>query len=136
MKNENIYQITEEMLADYYDLSQRKKEIEFRMEELKKIFHGYFDLEVGQNVNGEVEMEHFKVQRTIRNTEKFDEAETVNRLEELKLNDLVQIIKKPDGEKIKSAIHLGFLDEKDLEGCVVTNSTQAIYVKPLKSTNY
>ncbi|MBP0724536.1 hypothetical protein J5Y03_04965 [Bacillus sp. RG28] len=136
MKNDNIYQITEEMLADYYDLSQRKKEIEYRMEELKKIFHGYFDLEVGQNANGEIEMEHFKVQRTIRNTEKFDDAETVYRLEELKLNDLVQIIKKPDGEKIKSAIHLGFLDEKDLEGCIVTNSTQAIYVKPLKSTKY
>jgi hypothetical protein len=136
IKEDSTYFIKEEMLADYYELSLQKKEIEHQMEELKTIFHGFFDQEVGQNVNGEVEMDHFKLQRTIRKSEKFDEVETVNRLEELKLNDLVQVVKKPDGEKIKSALNLGFLKEKDLEGCIVINSSQAIYVKPLKPSKY
>jgi hypothetical protein len=121
--------VTEEMVTQYYELSQRKKEIENKMEEYKKIFHHYFDNNVGINTKGQIKIGSFKLQRQIRTTEKYDEAVTVQRLEDLNLNDLIQIVKRPDEEKIKSAIHLGFLKENDIEGCRKIYSSPAISVK-------
>ena len=132
MGRKNNYKITEPMLMEYYDLSQKKKEIESQLDELQKVFHGYFDHQVGVNEKGELVINNLKLERIIRTKEKFNEELTVNKLEKLQLTDLVQIVKKPDGDKIKSAINLGLLNEKDLEECISINSSQAIYVKPIK----
>ncbi len=129
--SEANYMITREMLSHYQELNQRKKEIEQKLDELKKIFNNYFDISVGQNVKGEITVSEYILQRQIRTTEKYKQEETVNRLEELSLMDLIQ--KKPDEGKIKSALNLGLLKEDDLAGCKVISSSQAIYVKQLVS---
>lgn len=123
--------ITRDMLVHYQELNQKKKEIEVQLDELKKLFNQYFDISVGQNIKGEMIINDYKLQRQIRTTEKYKQEETVKRLEELNLEDLVQ--KKPDEEKIKSALNLGLLNEKDLENCKIVNASQAIYVKQLVS---
>lgn len=123
--------ITEEMLAQYYELNKKKKEIEAEMSHFKKIFHDFFDKQIGTSEKGEFTFNGYKLQRQIRITEKFDDEATINKLEDLKMNDLIQIIKKPDALKIKSAINLGFLDSKDLHGCIITSSSPAISVKPI-----
>lgn len=133
MGRKNNYKITEPMLNEYYDLSQKKKEIENQLDELQKVFHSFFDHQVGEYEKGELILNNLKLERIIRKKEKYDEEMTVNKLEELNLSDLIQIVKKPDGDKIKSAINLGLLNEKDLDGCISVNSSQAIYVKPLKN---
>ena len=118
------------MLSHYQELNDRKKEIEQKLDELKKIFNDYFDLSVGQNVKGEIIISDYKLQRQIRMIEKYAQEETVEKLEELNLMDLIQ--KKPDEAKIKSALNLGLLQEADLKDCKIINSSQAIYVKQLK----
>jgi hypothetical protein len=125
MKND----ITKEMLCEYEDLLELKKEVEKKLDYLKKAFHLYFDESVGENEKGEMSLDGYKLQRSIRKVEKFDEAKTVDRLESLNMVDLIQVIKKPDEEKIKAAINLGFLKTEDLEGCVKLHATGAIYVK-------
>lgn len=130
IRKKEAVKVTDLMLNEYLNLNLRKKEIENQLDELQKIFHSYFDYQVGENQKGELVINNLKLERVIRKKEKFDETETVNKLEELKLTDL--IVKKPDGDKIKSAINLGLLSEKDLEGCISTTSTKAIYVKPIK----
>jgi len=129
--SEANYMITREMLSRYQELNQRKKEIEQQQDELKRIFNDYFDISFGQNVKGEITVSDFKLQRQIRMTEKYVQEDTVKRLEELNLRDLIQ--KRPDEEKIKSALTLGLLKDEDLKDCKIINSTQAIYVKQLKS---
>ena len=119
--------ITREMLANYNELNQRKKEIELQLDELKKVFNQYFDMAFGKNVKGELAIEDYKLQRQIRMTEKYEQEATVHRLEELNLIDLIQ--RKPDEAKIKSALNLGLLKDEDLAGCKITNTSQAIYVK-------
>ncbi|MBW8351525.1 hypothetical protein K0H71_19085 [Bacillus sp. IITD106] len=131
LKNNQDTLITGEMLINYYELNKKKKEIEAEMNHLKEIFHDYFNRQIGSLDKAEITLNGYKLQRQIRKTEKFKEEETVKRLEELKMNDLIQTVKKPDAQKIKSAIHLGFLQEKDLDGCIVTTTTPAISVKPL-----
>lgn len=119
--------VTKEMLARYLELSQSKKAVEDELEALKKMFHHHFDMSVGQNEKGEIIISDYKLQRQIRKTEKFDQEATVQRLEELNLQDLLQ--KRPDESKIKSALELGLLKEEDLEGCRSYKSNAAIYVK-------
>lgn len=123
--------ITREMLANYNELNRRKKEIETQLDELKNVFNQYFDMAFGKNVKGELVIKDYKLQRQIRQTEKYEQEATVHRLEELNLMDLIQ--KKPDEAKIKSAINLGLLKDEDLEGCKITNTSQAIYVKCVDS---
>ncbi|RUQ31157.1 hypothetical protein ELQ35_05900 [Peribacillus cavernae] len=123
--------ITKEMLAQYIELNRRKKEIETQLDELKKVFNQYFDLSVGKNLKGDVTISDYKLQRQIRKTEKFEQEITVKRLEELNMMDLIQ--KKPDEIKIKSALNLGLINEKDLDGCVISNTSQAIYVKQIQA---
>lgn len=123
--------ITRDMLVHYQELNLKKKEIEAQLDELKKAFNQYFDISVGQNVKGEIIINDYKLQRQIRMTEKYKQEETVKKLEELNLEDLIQ--KKPDEEKIKSALTLGLLNEKDLENCKTINASRAIYVKQLVS---
>ncbi|WP_231889798.1 hypothetical protein [Oceanobacillus sp. Castelsardo] len=121
--------ITKEMLERYYELNQVRKKIEVEINQLKKIFHTYFDKEFGENEKGELVREQFKLQRQVRKTEKWVEKDTVERLEELKMNDLIQIIKKPDSEKIHAAIELGLIKRSDIEGCFTNSYTKAITVK-------
>ncbi|PLR77506.1 hypothetical protein CU633_10235 [Bacillus sp. V3-13] len=123
--------ITGEMLVKYYELNKKKKEIELEMNQLKDIFHHYFDDQVGTDDKGEITISGYKLQRQIRKTEKFHDEETIKRLEELQMNDLIKIVKKPDDVKIKSAINLGLLHAEDLEGCIITTTSPAISVKPV-----
>jgi hypothetical protein len=123
--------ITDEMLVQFYELSKKKKEIELEMNELKDTFHDYFNKLVGPNNKAEVTINGYKLQRQMRKIEKYNEEVTVKRLEELQMTDLVQVVKKPDDAKIKSALQLGLLDEKNLEGCIVTSYSPAISVKTL-----
>lgn len=127
MKNNTGSLITSEMLSNYHQLNLKKKEIEAQLNELKLAFNQYFDMSVGKNTKGDLNIGDYKLQRQVRITEKYNQAITVNRLEELNLEDLIQ--KRPDEEKIKSALNLGLLKEEDLEGCKIIQSSQAIYVK-------
>lgn len=121
--------VTKEMLVQYEELNRKKKEIENQLDELKKVFNAFFDISVGQNKKGEVEVDEYKLQRQIRTTERFETEPTLQRLEELRMMDL--IVKKPDDEKIRSAIKLGLINEKDFDGCVRISSTKAFYVRKL-----
>ncbi|WP_156291833.1 hypothetical protein [Oceanobacillus salinisoli] len=122
-------EITQEMIERYYNLNRIKKEVEAEMNQLKKTFHTYFDNEVGENEKGEWTTGTYKLQRQVRKTEKFNDNETVERLEELNMNDLIQVVKKPDGDKIDAAINLGLLKAEDLEGCRVVSYSRAISVR-------
>jgi hypothetical protein len=127
--NESL--ITGEMLVKYYELNKKKKEIELEMNELKDVFQQYFNNLVGSDRKGEITISGYKLQRQVRKTERYNEAETVKRLEELQLNDLIQVVKKPDDTKIKAALDLDILKPEQLEGCIVTSLSPAISVKPL-----
>jgi len=129
--NNNRSLITGEMLQRYYELNKQKKEIELEMNDLKDSFQSYFNHLVGAQQKGEIMVSGFKLQRQIRKTEKFHEADTVRRLEELQMTDLIQVIKKPDDLKIKAALELGLLQYSHLDGCVTTSYSPAISVKPV-----
>ncbi|MGE8202995.1 hypothetical protein ACQKP0_00295 [Heyndrickxia sp. NPDC080065] len=131
MKNDVDYLITREMLLRYDNLNRKKKEVETELDELKKIFNHFFDASVGKNVKGEITISEYKLQRQIRTSEKFEQETTLKRLEELNMLDLIQ--KRPDEGKIKSALNLGLIKDSDLEGCIKTNCSSAIYVKQIDS---
>jgi site-specific recombinase XerC len=119
------------MLVKYYELNKKKKEIEQEMNQLKDLFQDYFNKLVGPTNKAEITINGYKLQRQIRKIEKYNEDVTVKRLEELQMNDLVQVVKKPDDAKIKSALQLELLSESNLEGCIVTSYSPAISVKTL-----
>ncbi|MFC2949223.1 hypothetical protein [Virgibacillus sediminis] len=121
--------ITEDMLARYYELQCQKKEIDQEISQLKQAFHAYFDERVGTNAKGELIEGNYKIQRQIRRSDKFVDDRTISRLEELNMEDLIKVVKKPDGEKIHAAIELGLLNEHDLDGCKVSKYSPAITVK-------
>ncbi|AXI10477.1 hypothetical protein CV093_17970 [Oceanobacillus sp. 143] len=121
--------ITAEMIARYYDLNKLKKEIDSEMSQLKKQFHAYFDEQVGVNTKGEITNNGFKLQRQIRKVEKFVDDLTVTRLEELNMDELIYVEKKPDDEKINAAISLGLLNEEDISDCRMSSFSGAISVK-------
>ena len=81
--------LTRELLAHYYELNKKKKEIESELDQMKKIFIDYFDGTVGENIKGEIILKDYKLQRQIRITEKYDREVTVKRLEELNLEQLI-----------------------------------------------
>ncbi|PAV31224.1 hypothetical protein CIL05_00780 [Virgibacillus profundi] len=121
--------LTGDMIKKYYDLNQRKKEIEQEMNHLKKIFNTYFDGEAGSGSKGEFSHNGFKLQRQIRKSEKFKDELTISRLEDLNMSDLIKVVKKPDDKKINAAVSLGLLKEEDLEECRITNYSAAITVR-------
>ncbi|MEH7072731.1 hypothetical protein [Neobacillus drentensis] len=131
MGKNDVSMITGEMLVKYYELNKQKKEIEMEMNTLKDTFQAYFNNLVGSDHKGEITVSGYKLQRQIRKTEKYDEVETIKRLEELQMNELIQVVKKPDDVKIKAALNLGLLNPNQLEGCVITTTAPAITVKPL-----
>jgi hypothetical protein len=130
--NKTDYTISEDLVIKYNTLSAKKKELEKELDELKKVFHIYFDNLVGPNEKGEVTVNNYKLQRQIRKSEKFNDEKTVHRLTELNMTDLIHHVPKPDEEKVKSAITLGLIKEEDLEGCLIKSASQAIVVKTLK----
>jgi site-specific recombinase XerC len=119
------------MLVRYYELNKQKKEIELEMNQLKDSFQTYFNHLVGSNLKGEITVSGYKLQRQVRKMEKYIDEETIKRLEELHMNDLIQIVKKPDDGKIKAALELGLLSKHHLEGCITTTFSPAISVKPI-----
>lgn len=123
--------INGDMLARYYQLNEMKKEVEKEMGQLKEEFNQYFDEAVGVNVRGEFAEMGYKLQRQIRKTEKFDEASTVKRLQEMQMEDLIETVRRPDKTKIHAALELGLLREDQVEDLRVRNYSQAIVVKPL-----
>jgi len=123
--------ITGDMLVRYYELNKQKKEIELEVNQLKDTFQNYFNNLIGTNHKGEITISGYKLQRQIRKTDKYNEEETIKRLEELQMNDLIQVIKKPDDVKIKAALDLGLLSEIHLDGCITTTFASAISVKPI-----
>jgi hypothetical protein len=125
----NNEMITKEMLCEYADLLELKKDIEKKLELLKKSFHLYFDECVGVNEKGELSIDGYKLQRQIRKVERFDDIKTVDLLESLNMTDLIKVIKKPDEEKVRAAINLGFLKEEDLNDCLSIHSSGAIVVR-------
>lgn len=130
--NKTDYTISEDLVIKYNTLSAKKKELEKELDELKKVFHIYFDNLVGPNKKGEVTVNNYKLQRQIRKSEKFNDEKTVHRLTELNMTDLIHHVPKPDEEKVKSALTLGLIKEEDLEGCLIKSASQAIVVKTLK----
>lgn len=130
--NKTDYTISEDLVIKYNTLNAKKKELEKELDELKKVFHIYFDNLVGPNEKGEVTVNNYKLQRQIRKSEKFNEEKTVHRLTELNMTDLILHVPKPDEEKVKSALTLGLIKEEDLEGCLIKSASQAIVVKTLK----
>ncbi|WP_067730194.1 hypothetical protein [Oceanobacillus damuensis] len=130
MSAENLL-ITEEMLARYYDLNKMKKEIDAEMSQLKTNFHAYMDEHEGINKKGELVEGKYKLIRQIRKSEKFHEKDTVALLEEMQLDDLIKVVKKPDDGKINAAIELGLLAEENLEDCRIASYSPAIAVKKL-----
>ena len=131
MTKRNDPLITGEMLVKYYELSKQKKEIDFEMNELKDLFHRYFNEVAGDDEKGEITLNGYRLQRQVRKIEKYNDEVTIKRLEELNMNDLIQVIKRPDDTKIKAALNLGLLNEEQLEGCIVTSCSPAISVKTL-----
>lgn len=121
--------IMEDVVARYYELHRKMKEIEKEMTQLKQLFNAYFDEMVGPNMKGELCFDGFKLQRQVRIAERYIEDKTVQKLEALRLNDCIQTVKRPDRQKIEAAMVLGLLSEDDLEDCKIRKVSQAIYVR-------
>lgn len=121
--------VTADMIARYHSLTKEKKAIEEEMNALKEVFHDFFDKQTGVNQKGELIENGLKLQRQIRKTEKYLPEPTVQKLEELKMKDLIEVRKLPDEDKIKASIKLGFLKEEDLEDCKAISYSKAIAIK-------
>ncbi|RFB18773.1 hypothetical protein DZB84_00525 [Bacillus sp. HNG] len=124
-------QIPEELITRYFTLSEKAKEIEKELKEMKKVLNVYFDETVGKHEKGESVVGDFKIQRQIRWSESYHDEKMVNRLEELNLNDCIQVIKQPDQQKIEAAITLGLLGQADIEDCILKKTTNAITVRKI-----
>lgn len=121
--------ITGDMISRYNELTKQKKKIEAEINQLKDTFNAYFDQQVGENTKGELLDNSLKLQRQIRKTERFNEAQAVQKLEEMNMHDLIETVKRPDDKKIEAAISLGFLNEEALADCRVITYSKAITVK-------
>jgi hypothetical protein len=122
-------QIPEELISKYFTLSEKAKEIEKELKEMKKVINVYFDETVGKQEKGESIVGDYKIQRQIRTSESYHDEKTVKKLEELNLVDCIRIIKQPDQQKIDAAITLGLLGQADIEDCIVKKTTNAITVR-------
>jgi hypothetical protein len=121
--------ITEEMVARFFQLVKKEKEIEKELNQLKRQFNDYFDAKVGNSEKGEKEIGPYRLQRQIRVRESYKEEEVVRKLEELNLQDCIQYIKKPDYRKLEAAIALGLLSEGELDEYKERKFTPVITVK-------
>ncbi|THE13651.1 hypothetical protein E1I69_06985 [Bacillus timonensis] len=124
-------QIPEELITRYFTLSEKAKEIEKELKEMKKVLNVYFDETVGKHEKGESVVGDYKIQRQIRLSDSYHDEKMVKRLEELNLNDCIQVIKQPDQQKIEAAITLGLLGQADIDDCILKKTTNAITVRKL-----
>ncbi|WP_099363389.1 hypothetical protein [Fredinandcohnia onubensis] len=122
-------QIPEELISKYFTLSEKAKEIEKELKEMKKVINVYFDETVGKQEKGESIVGDYKIQRQIRTSESYHDEKMVKKLEELNLEDCIRVIKQPDQQKIDAAITLGLLGQTDIEDCIVKKTTNAITVR-------
>ena len=116
-------------LERFYNLQEMKREIEHELGELKKEFNQAFDKSVGENHSGEVIQDGYQLKRQIRKTEKFDEERTVQRLEELRMEDLIATVRRPDKAKIQAAVELGLLRADQLEDLIVRQYSKVLIAK-------
>ncbi|MUK88541.1 hypothetical protein GMD78_09080 [Ornithinibacillus sp. L9] len=126
---EEALTITEEDIKRYYELNKQKKDIEQEMNYLKKKFHELLDDSFGKESKGEIQRGNYKLQRQIRSSVRYDDDHTIEKLEELNLNDFIVEVRRPDTEKLESAIKLGLVEEKDFTDCKKSKITQTIVVK-------
>lgn len=126
---EEVLTITEKDMKRYYDLNQKKKEIENEMNGLKKKFHGVLDGSFGKQAKGEIQRGNYKLQRQIRTASSYDDNGTVEKLEELNLKEFIIETKIADTDKLDSAIKLGLVEESDFKELKKTRITQTIVVK-------
>ena len=106
--------ITEDMVTRYYELSRQAN---------------YFDETVGQGRKGELLLGDLKLQRQVRKSEKYIADKTVQKLEELNMTDCIQVVKRPDEQKITAAVTLGLLPAAALDDCKEEKVSVAIYVR-------
>jgi hypothetical protein len=131
---ETVNLLTEEMVQRYYELSQRAKELDNELTELKTAFHMFFDNRDGIHSKGEVALGDYKIQRQIREYESFQDERTVKALEKMNLNDCIKLVKIPDYQKIEAAVTLGIISMDDFEGCLNRKVSKAIVVKKASLT--
>ncbi|WP_246941630.1 hypothetical protein [Bacillus pinisoli] len=124
--------LSEELLERYVLLIKQSKAAKEEMDKIKQVFHSYFDEQTGVNCKAEVTVGDYFIQRQIRISESYDEARTVQYLEEENLKECIQLVKRPDEQKIDAAIQLGLLNDKKINELKVSKSTQAISVKKIK----
>ncbi|MDM5336645.1 hypothetical protein QUF84_05295 [Fictibacillus enclensis] len=124
-----VGQVTEEMVSRFHELNQLSKAIDAELSELKTKFNAHFDSVLGQSEKGEIRYGNYKLQRQIRKSESFHNNKTVQKLEELNLQDCIITTKQPDKQKIEAALTLGLIPYGELDECVQRKITPVIVVK-------
>lgn len=116
-------------LERFYNLQEMKKEIDAELGDLKKEFNQLLDESVGENRAGEFVEAGYQLKRQIRKTEKYDEERTVQLLEDLQMEDLIETVRRPDKTKIHAAIELGLIRGEQLEDIIVRQYSRVLQVK-------
>ncbi|ENH96129.1 hypothetical protein J416_12447 [Gracilibacillus halophilus YIM-C55.5] len=132
MKEDNMHEsleITEGLLKKYHDLNREKKEIEKKLNQMKKQLHHYFDETVGKEQKAEVKRGPYKAQRVIRSSVQYNDEKTIQKLEELNLQDFILVVKQPDTEKLEAAMKLDLVDQDAFADCKKQKHSQAITIK-------
>ncbi|MGM8216366.1 hypothetical protein ACLIA0_12420 [Bacillaceae bacterium W0354] len=126
---DKINKLSEELLKQFYELKQAKKEIDDEISRIRRQILTYFNENYGENINSESQIGNFVVQRKVRKVEKFDDVKTVKKLKELGLEECIMTVEKPDEDKLQSAISLKFIKEEDLDGCIKYKYTPYLTVE-------
>nr|WP_272885674.1 hypothetical protein [Fictibacillus marinisediminis] len=121
------------MVSRFHELNQQAKAIDAELSELKKKFNTHFDYMCGESEKGEALYGSYKLQRQIRKSESFHTEKTVQKLEELNLQDCIITTKQPDKQKIEAAMTLGLIPQGELDGCLLRKITPVIVVKEMPS---
>ncbi|QDP41153.1 hypothetical protein [Radiobacillus deserti] len=124
-------ELSEDLLKKYYDLNTQKKVLDNELNQLKKQIHDYLDETVGKEQKGEIKRGKYKAQRVIRSSVQYDNEKTVQKLEELKLNDFILVVKRPDTEKLEAAMKIDLVKEEEFIDCKTNKLSQAITVKEI-----
>ncbi|WP_018932967.1 hypothetical protein [Gracilibacillus lacisalsi] len=128
---EESSKLSEEMLKKYFDLNLQKKELEKEMNQIKKQIHHCLDEQFGKQQKAEVQLGKYKAQRIIRTSVHYNQEKTVQKLEELKLEDFILQVKQPDTEKLEAAMKIDLVNEEEFQDCKMNKLSQAITVKEL-----
>ncbi|MFD2657654.1 hypothetical protein [Gracilibacillus thailandensis] len=128
---EESSELSEDMLKKYYDLNLQKKELEKEMNQIKKQIHHCLDDKFGKQQKAEVQLGKYKAQRIIRASVHYNQEKTVQKLEELNLEDFILQVKQPDTEKLEAAMKIDLVNEEEFQDCKTNKLSQAITVKEL-----